>query len=80
MHYVLIKRLNMTMCEKVITLCWYCNIQMLTGITLQSILKGKQQKQQQKATQVIFSLYNFKIPHFKGLQFTFRSCADNFKL
>lgn len=34
----------MNICVKAIALCWYYNIQMLIGFTLQSISKEKQQK------------------------------------
>lgn len=37
-------RLQRSICAKAITLSWYYNIQMLIGVTLQSISKEKQQK------------------------------------
>lgn len=66
----------MSICVKAIVICWYYFIQMLIGVKCNLFLK-RNSKTQQRASQFIFRLYNFKIPHLKVLPFTYRNCFSH---
>lgn len=55
----------MNTCVKAIALCWYYNIQMLIGFTLQSISKEEQQKLT-KGLPVHFQAVEFQNPSFES--------------